>query len=728
LAQVRVWLEVARMKCISMASPLLLVLLIACPVAVSSAGDSSIAAVQKVIQMLEDMAAKAKDDKNKEQVAYAEFDTWCKMEIPQTQNSIAKSAETIELLTASIAKLTNEAKVLGEEIGKLQSDVASFDSEKKAATAQRAKDYAAYEEESTDYGESVDALERAIVVLNKRSADAPGTSALLLQLAESDRLPAQAKAMVSAFITVMGKDFMAAEPGMGYQAPEANAYDFQSGGIVAMLKRLRDEFREKLADSQKDEMNSKHSYDMVVQDLVDAIENSNQISEEKTVTKAQKEEKSAKDKKELASTIQVKKDDEKLLTQMEVECKEKNLSYIEKQQLRTEEIQAIQEAIKILKSPESLGNAEKHLELAQNGKAVAALTQLRGQESNSLEGVHGDIRDFVAAEGRRLHSSQLSLLAQKIGSEPFAKVKKMIDSMITRLLNEANEDANHEGFCDKEFGKNRVTRNKLSEDIDGLNAAVEDGKATIMMLTEEVATLSQEVADLDKSMGEATKLRAEEKATNQVTVEDAKAAQTAVEAATAVLKDFYEKASLATGLLQLGDARPKMGTDEWDSLANPNYKGPVDKGQKIGASWGHTEGMQTFGEKYTGQQDRAGGVMALLDVCLSDFANLQADTQAAETAAQDSYDRFMVESQKSKATKVKKIEMDNADKAAAEAKLQEDTKDLKGTQDELLAADRYYEKLVPQCIDQGQTFEERTGARQAEITSLKEALKILDTR
>jgi hypothetical protein len=338
---------------------------------------------------------------------------------------------------------------------------------------------------------------------------------------------------------------------------------------------------------------------------------------------------------------------------MEVECKQKGLSFTEKQQLRTEEIAAIQKAIEILKSPESLGNAEKHLELAQ-GSTNTVFTQLRGQDSASSAGIHGHIRDFLAAEGRRLHSSMLSLLAQQIGADPFAKVKKMIDSMITRLLNEANEDAKHEGFCDKEFGKNKVTRNKLSEDIDGLQAAVEDGKATIMMLTEEIATLSKEVADLDSSMGEATKLRSEEKAKNKVTVEDAVDAQKAVAAATAVLKEFYARASLATGLLQLGAARPKMGTAEWDSLANPNYKGPVDKGEKIGASWGHTDGMQTFGEKYTGMQDEAGGVMALLEVVLSDFANLEAETKSAEASAQEAFDQFMVESKKTKATKVKK--------------------------------------------------------------------------
>ena len=48
--------------------------------------------------------------------------------------------------------------------GSFQADVASFESEKAAATAQREKDNKAFIAESTDYGESVDALDRAIVV------------------------------------------------------------------------------------------------------------------------------------------------------------------------------------------------------------------------------------------------------------------------------------------------------------------------------------------------------------------------------------------------------------------------------------------------------------------------------------------------------------------------------------------------------------------------------------
>merc|ERR1719230_2119576 len=163
--------------------------------------------------------------------------------------------------------------------------------------------------------------------------------------------------MVAAFMAMMNSD--------GDDAPEANAYEFQSGSIVDMLKKLKDEFRSKLADCQKEEMNSKHAYDMVVQDLVDSIENSNQSIEEKKATKARKEEKAAQDKKELAATITMKKEDEKTLADMEVECEEKKLSFGEKQQLRTEEIEAIGQAIEILQNPDALGNAEKHLDFAQ---------------------------------------------------------------------------------------------------------------------------------------------------------------------------------------------------------------------------------------------------------------------------------------------------------------------------------------------------------------------------
>jgi len=47
-------------------------------------------------------------------------------------------------------------------------------------------------------------------------------------------------------------------------------------------------------------------------------------------------------------------------------------------------------------------------------------------------------------------------------------------------------DAKHEGFCDKEMGKSKITRIKLTEDRDGLDAAIEEGKAMIQQLVVEM--------------------------------------------------------------------------------------------------------------------------------------------------------------------------------------------------------------------------------------------------
>merc|ERR1719223_773212 len=116
-------------------------------------------------------------------------------------------------------------------------------------------------------------------------------------------------------------------------------------------------------------MNSNHAFNMVKQDLVDSIENANKDVEEKTADKEAKKEQIAENKKELASTIQVKAEDENLLKNLDVECEEKTLSFEEKQKLRADEIEAIGKATEILSGDDVSGNAAEHLGLVQSGSS-----------------------------------------------------------------------------------------------------------------------------------------------------------------------------------------------------------------------------------------------------------------------------------------------------------------------------------------------------------------------
>merc|ERR1719191_2715979 len=221
--------------------------------------------------------------------------------------------------------------------------------------------------------------------------------------------------MISAFMT-MYQEPEEPEAGDEVQAPvppEANAYEFQSGGIIDMLEKLKDDFRKQLKDCEKAEMNSAHAYNMIKQDLTDSIDRANSDIEEKTAEKEKKIQKIADDKGLLAATMQDKAQDEKTLSDLEAECSEKGESFKEKQQLRADEIEAIEKAIEILQGEAVSGAAEKPLDLVQT---VTALVQLRSSSSGTSadQGIHNRVTSFLTSEARRLHSRKLGLLAEKV--------------------------------------------------------------------------------------------------------------------------------------------------------------------------------------------------------------------------------------------------------------------------------------------------------------------------
>merc|ERR1719473_441893 len=122
----------------------------------------------------------------------------------------------------------------------------------------------------------------------------------------------------------------------------------------------------------------------------------------------------------------------------------------------------------------------------------------------------------------------------------------MIKDLIVKLLEEANEEAEHKGWCDTELSTNEQTRKEKTEAVETLHAEIDELQASIAKLTEEITELTEAVAALDAAVAKATKIREEEKAKNTETIKDAQEAQTAVAQALTVLKEFYAKAGEAT--------------------------------------------------------------------------------------------------------------------------------------------------------------------------------------
>jgi len=119
-------------------------------------------------------------------------------------------------------------------------------------------------------------------------------------------------------------------------------------------------------------------------------------------------------------------------------------------------------------------------------------------------------------------------------------------------------------------------------------------------------------------------------------------------------------------------------------------------------------------------------VIGMLEVIASDFQRLESSTKASEETNQASYEKFMSDSSQDKAVKQQHIKNKSESRTENDLDMRTAQKDLENTQAELTAAEAYFEKLKPSCVETGNSYEDRVARRKEEIESLKEAIKILD--
>merc|ERR1719498_1393428 len=119
-----------------------------------------------------------------------------------------------------------------------------------------------------------------------------------------------------------------------------------------------------------------------MQDLKAQIEQATQDRDEKAAEKAKKLQ--AKAEAELEDTITTRDADVKYLADLTALCEQKASDFASRQQLRAEEIEAIEKAIEIISSEAVQGNAEKHLPTLLQAK-TASLAQLRSASQSPTQ-------------------------------------------------------------------------------------------------------------------------------------------------------------------------------------------------------------------------------------------------------------------------------------------------------------------------------------------------------
>eukprot|EP00930_Biecheleria_cincta_P019942 TRINITY_DN1509_c0_g2_i1.p1 TRINITY_DN1509_c0_g2~~TRINITY_DN1509_c0_g2_i1.p1 ORF type:complete len:673 (+),score=249.40 TRINITY_DN1509_c0_g2_i1:57-2075(+) len=653
---------------------------------------SEVNPVQKVIQLLEGMKDKGMKEMQEEQAQYAKYERFCEDTLIDKQRSIKEATEKIEILEAEIQKSTSEAERLTSEIAEHTADIESTKAEQDKATSVRKEERADFEATLTDYTESIDAIGRAIKALKDNNKKLSFVQ--LLTVRNLKKLPSDAFQSIDAYLA--GSDDATDAPALimeaSRQPPAPKVYESQSGGVISMLESLQDKFVDERASLEKEEAQKKHAYELLVQGLKTQETQAKKDQKQKAAFKAKELESKAANEGELEETTSEKASDTKYREDLKATCQKKATDMASRTKLRKEELEAIAKATEII-AGKVASSAEKHLpSLLQTGSRSAALAFLRS-ESPAREQVARFLQQGASSLGSRV----LAAAAVRVRADPIAKVKEMIQNLITKLNEQNDKAAEKKAECDLQLTENKATREDKTDQVDTLKSEIDQLSATITKLGEETVTLTKEIDELNAAMKSATELRLKEKEKNTAAIKDAKEAQAAVASALSVLSEFYEKAGEATALVQQSAS----------SLADQ---------------------PEIFDESYNGMGGESGGVIGMLQVIESDFARLEAETTAEEAKAVKEFNDFMEDSKVDKASKATAVEHKSRKKQTKSQDLTTSKADLLCTEKELDAAMDTFKKLSASCLDTGASFAERQAQRAQEIKDLQEALEMLQSQ
>jgi len=278
-------------------------------------------------------------------------------------------------------------------------------------------------------------------------------------------------------------------------------------------------------------------------------------------------------------------------------------------------------------------------------------------------------------------------LVSVLSSDPMSQVQGLLHTLIEKLVKEAKEAADLHAFCAAEKKKTSAAIKKKTTTIDGLNARIETASSKKQQLQDNIADLTDELAEMAKSQAEATKLRNEEHANFVKTEADFTGAAEAVDDAIDALKEYYGSALIQTSST-LGKAPPQLGGAKSDS---------------------------------------AGGIMSILETMGEEFRKTVKVARAEERAQQDAFDTLVNENKVSKGSKDAEISGSESEIKSLSVSVHDFGEDHKTATKELGAVNDYVKELKPQCGGRTVSYEERKAKRDAEIQGLKNGLAILES-
>jgi chromosome segregation ATPase len=636
---------------------------------------ANVSPVQKVIQLLDELKGKVESDLAAEEKMMEEYTSWCDEEANEKEDAITSSKRTIGDLEATIEDAKATIQTLTSSIDELTGKISTSETELAKASDIREKEHEVVVASEKELVETVDSLDRALVVLKKnlgfmqtgRTAHLLAAMASGLQkVVEASWVNEHQKAVLQSLLQTKEDD---GDEDLDLQ-PQATvvAYESQSSGILDTIADMQSKAEDSLSSTRKDEMEAAHAYALVKQGLEDEIKVAKKQLSEATLTRSTTEEELHTADASLSETEETLAADAKYLEELKQSCTMKATEWASRQKQAGEETAAIQKAKDILSE-----GVKVFLQ-------TSSTTRLQSETEESLDARSQVVR-ILKKMARTTNSYAFAQLASRARSDPFGKIRGLVEEMIAKLTAEAAEEADQKSFCDEEMSESKAKQADLSGKLDKISARIAKAESGKAKLLEEIKTLETEISEMDAGQAEATKVRQEEHEEYLKASKDFKDSAAAVAKAIDVLSEYYGSA-----FVQVRSKQPEFGGAKGD----------------VGST-----------------------IVSVLEVAESDFTSLLAESEADESSAQEAYDKLTSENAVTKATKTGDIKGKTSEVKQLEVALGNYKENHATTSDELDAVLAYLDKLKPQCETKVMSYAEKKAKREQEIAGLKEALTIL---
>lgn len=719
-------------------------------------GKTEVNPMRKIIGMLQDMSKELTREGELEAEIFEKAMCACEGGEKNLDTVIAESTAAIDEYTAKTKSLAAEQTQLTQEVAEHKDNIASATKELSGATMLREKESKQFSAEAADTKSNIAQLSKAIPAIEKGMGGAAlvqmeGGSRFRRMIEVSKALKSDDRAGVLAFLDQGTQDQVADS----VQAP-------QSGQILGILKSMKDEMESDLKSLTTQETTDNENFN----DIKAAKSAEIKTAEESVITKEKRLGAVALELSEGTHALEDAQEElanaEKFKANMKGECERKAKERDMRAKMRSEEIAAIGDAIKILNDDDALEIFKKQTAVAmvqkQKHATYDALLQLK-------QHTHDKASDKVVGVHQKAVNRHLLLLstAQKVKEEPAPGsvaesagaatklVMHMVNGMEAVIHDEDVNDEHKKAWCANETETAHTIEAEKNALLTQTKTELDEMNDNLATLKDEIKGLQDKINELDKMVHEASTQRKKE---HQEFVDSFATSATAIRLISKAilrLEKFYspnkvakevaatkaaalEKAGLSL-LHKRADQPPaaavqriaaKLLPDDFDSLVQLHRSSEstnlVRMRQALRSGVDPVALPDTPG---TYEKKESGGVMGLMNEFKEDLKVDMTEAETEEKHDAEDYVRIMKDAEETRAADTKSMRTKESEKAALEEKIVTAEALAKLTEEEIHNLELYLVQLHTECDFLERNFDLRHDGRVDEEVGLEDAKSIV---